>query len=51
MDPDREDREDDVGHECAKNAEDHDIREVLEEPLPSHIVARGKYDRWDAEVE
>lgn len=50
MDPQRENCEDDIGNQGAQDAKYHDIGEVLEEAFASHIVARGKYNRRNAEI-
>ena len=50
MDPQSDCYEDNVGHQGTENSKNHDICEVLEEPLAAHVVTWGEYDRWDAEI-
>ena len=49
--PDGKNSEDDIGDNSAQNAEDHNIGEVLEEALATHVVRRCEHDGRDAEVE
>ena len=51
MDPDSQTGEEDIGDDCAKDTEDHDVREVLEESLSAHVVAWSEDNRRNTEVE
>ena len=51
MDPNCEACEDDIGHQSAQDSEDHDVGDVLEEPLAAHVVSAGEDDGRNAEVE
>ena len=51
VDPEGEASKNDVSHERAEDAKDHDVLKVLEEPLTAHVVARSEYNRRDAEIE
>lgn len=50
MDPVGKGCEDNVGDQGAQDSKDHNVREVLEEPLAAHVVSGSKDDRRDAEV-
>ena len=51
MNPDCEATENEICHKCSKDAKNHDVCEVLEESLSSHVVSWGEYNRRNAEVE
>ena len=51
MNPDGQSCKDDICDKSSKYTKNHDVSKVLEESLPSHIVARGEDNGRDAEVE
>ena len=50
MDPVRQRGKDAVRDQCAKDTKNHDVGDVLEESLATHVIARGKHNWWDAEI-